>query len=89
VDPVEFGGPQLAVLGAVLGPLLTAIGVLFRNVVSAKNEHIKSIDGSLREALVTNKELSTAVAEATRELRELRADLWREWRAGGHREGTP
>jgi septal ring factor EnvC (AmiA/AmiB activator) len=93
VSDVAFTGTQLTLLGIVFAPLLTAIGFLFKAVISAKDAHLVSKDkeiekgeDELREALTTNKELAAAVKEATAELRELRQDLWRERRVGNWRE---
>lgn len=79
---VTFGPSHFAVLAAVFGPLLTAIGILFRALLASKNDQIKLGAEALEEALETNKSLATAVAEATKELRELRQDLWREQQVG-------
>ena len=80
MEEVSFSPAQLATLAAVFGPLLTAIGVLFRALIASKNEQITASADALDEALQSNKALAAAVAEATRELRELRQDLWREKR---------
>jgi hypothetical protein len=94
VGDIGFSGPQLTLLAAVATPLLGTIGVLFRTLLAAKDAHLASKDGeiaraaeALEEALVTNKELSAAVKEATVELRELRQDLWKERRVGDWRQG--
>jgi hypothetical protein len=89
VSGVEFSAAQLVVLAAAFGPLLTAIGVLFRALIGSKNDQITVGAEALEAALMTNKELAQAVKEATTELRELRADLWRERKVGGGREGSP
>lgn len=86
---MTFTTGHLAMLGAVLGPLLTAIGVLFRSLLASKNDQIKSESEALTLALHNNDKLATGLAEATRELRELRADLWRQKRLGGGPEGSP
>lgn len=93
-DGVGFSTAQLTVLAAVLGPLLTAIGVLFRSLLASKDAHLASKDAqittcsqTLEGALTSNRELSAAVKEATTELRELRQDLWRERRVGDRSSG--
>jgi hypothetical protein len=83
---VTFTTAHMVVLGAIFGPLLTAIGVLFKSLLNAKDSQITLGATALEQALATNKELSAAVAEATTELRELRQDLWRNRRIG-EREG--
>jgi hypothetical protein len=88
LDGVGFSGAQLTVLAAAFGPLLTAIGILFRALVASKDQQIKSCAATLEEALATNRDLSKAVVEATAELRELRADLWRERGIGGQQRGS-
>lgn len=82
-DGVGFTGAQLAILGAAFGPLLGAIGILFRSLLASKDQQIQLGIDALEEAQATNRELAKAVAEATTELRELRSDLWREKRLGG------
>lgn len=95
MNDVTFGPGHLTVLAAVFGPLLTAIAVLFRSLLNSKDEQIRLGAVALEKSLATNKELSTAIAEATKELRELRQDLWRERRigkldgTGGRTEGPP
>lgn len=82
MSDVTFTTAHLAVLAVVFGPLLTAIGILFRALLASKDEQIRLGITTLEKSLATNKELSIAVAEATKELRELRADLWRDKRIG-------
>jgi hypothetical protein len=87
-DGIGFSGAQLAILAAAFGPLLGAIGILFRALLASKDEQIRFGVAALDKSLATNQALSTAVAEATKELRELRADLWRRKQVGGQ-EGSP
>jgi hypothetical protein len=82
VGDVTFNSGHITILAGVLGPLLAAIGFLTRQLLAAKDDQIKLGAAALTEALTTNKALSAAVVEATKELRELRADLWREKRVG-------
>jgi septal ring factor EnvC (AmiA/AmiB activator) len=93
LSDVTFTSAHLAVLAAVLGPLLTAIGVLFRSLLAAKDAHLKSKDEqiardakTLEATLTLNQDLTSGLKEATAELRELRADLWQERRVGNWRK---
>jgi hypothetical protein len=88
VSDVTFTAAHLTVLTAVLGPLLTAIAILFKALLAAKDAQIKSSADVLETSLETNRGLTAAVAEATKELRDLRGDLWKEQRIGG-RGGAP
>lgn len=87
MSDVTFTTAHLVVLGAVLGPMAGAIGILFRALLASKDQAIKVSADALEDALLSNKELSAAVKEATTELRELRSDLWRERAIGSGREG--
>jgi uncharacterized protein involved in cysteine biosynthesis len=85
VDGIGFSGAQLAILAAAFGPLLAAIGVLFRALLASKDEQISLGASALDKQIGINRDLSAAVAEATRELRELRQDLWRKQQPDGGR----
>lgn len=79
---VSFTTGHLTILAAVLGPLLTAIAVLFRSLLAAKDDQIKASAAALMVSLANTKELAVAQAESNKELREIRQDLWRLRRIG-------
>jgi hypothetical protein len=89
VGDIAFTASEVAVLAAVFGPFLTAIGVLFHALLRSQDSRIKDmgdanvkLQAALETSQATGGKLAQGLLEATAEFREMRQDLVRGRRAG-------